>query len=68
MPENTIPAFLNAVKMGVNTLEMDIVMSKDSLLVISHDPYINAEICSNPDGTPVTDAQEKNLKIYDIFL
>ena len=66
MPENTIPAFLNAVKMGVNTLEMDIIMSKDSLLVISHDPFINAEICSNPDGTPVTDAQEKKLKIYDM--
>jgi glycerophosphoryl diester phosphodiesterase len=66
MPENTIPAFLNATKMGVNTLEMDIVMSKDSLLVVSHDPYISAEICSNPNGSPVTEAQEKSLKIYDM--
>ena len=37
-PENTIPAFINAVKLGVNTLEMDIIVSKDGQLVISHDP------------------------------
>ena len=66
MPENTIPAFLNAVHMGVNTLELDIVMTKDSQLVVSHDPYISAEICSKPDGSPVTDAEEKNLKIFDM--
>ena len=66
MPENTIPAFLKAVKMGVNTLEMDVVMTKDSLLVLSHDPYINAEICSKPDGTPVTEADEKKLTIFNM--
>jgi glycerophosphoryl diester phosphodiesterase len=65
-PENTIPAFINAVKLGVNTLEMDIIVSKDGQLVISHDPFMNDVICSNPDGTPVTAEQASNLKIYNL--
>ncbi len=65
-PENTIPAFLNAVKLGVNTLEMDIIVSKDGQLVISHDPFMNDVICSNPDGTPVTSEQADKLKIYNL--
>ena len=65
-PENTIPAFINAVKLGVNTLEMDIIVSKDGQLVISHDPFMNDVICTNPDGTPVTADQEDKLKIYNL--
>lgn len=65
-PENTIPAFINAVKLGVNTLEMDIIISKDSQVVISHDPFMNDVICTNPDGTPVTKEQEEKLKIYNL--
>ncbi len=44
-PENTIPAFIEALNLGVNTLEMDVVVSKDGQLVVSHDPYINCDIC-----------------------
>lgn len=44
-PENTIVAFIEALKLGVNTLEMDVVASKDGQLVVSHDPYINCDIC-----------------------
>ena len=65
-PENTIPAFINAVKLGVNTLEMDIIVSKDGQLVISHDPFMNDVICSNPDGSPVTTEQAEKLKIYSL--
>ena len=35
LPENTIAAFINAVKLGVNTLEMDMQISKDGKIVIS---------------------------------
>lgn len=65
-PENTIPAFINAVKLGVNTLEMDIVVSKDGQLVISHDPYMNSTICLRPDGTPVSFDDGDKYKIYDM--
>ncbi|MFN8300107.1 MAG: glycerophosphodiester phosphodiesterase family protein [Chitinophagales bacterium] len=44
-PENTIPAFIEALKLGVNTLEMDVVVSADSQLVVSHDPNIGCDIC-----------------------
>jgi len=38
MPENTIPAMLNAISLGVTTLEMDISFSKDKKAVLSHEP------------------------------
>lgn len=45
-PENTIEGFLRAIDMGVTTLEMDVVVSGDSQLVVSHDPYISPEFCN----------------------
>lgn len=44
-PENTIAGFIEALKLGVNTLEMDVVITKDGQVVLSHDPTINCEIC-----------------------
>lgn len=39
-PENTIEAMINAVKLGVRDLEMDMHITKDSVVVVSHDPYV----------------------------
>ena len=39
LTENSIPAFLKAIDMGVHTLEMDAVISKDQQVVLSHEPY-----------------------------
>lgn len=64
MPENTIPAFLKAIDIGVTTLEMDAVITKDSQVVISHDLYFDHFITTKPDGTYVTPDEEENLKIY----
>lgn len=64
MPENTIPAYLKAVDIGVTTLEMDAAITKDSQVVMSHDPYVNHDIGTKPNGTPVTIGEEKNLAIY----
>ncbi len=47
MPENTIPAFLKAIDIGVTTLELDVVVSKDGQLVVSHEPYLSPIICTN---------------------
>lgn len=65
-PENTIPAFINAVKLGVNTLEMDIIVSLDGKLVVSHDPFMNSTICLRPDGTPVTFDDGEKYNIYNM--
>ena len=48
MPENTIPAMLEALKWGVTTLEMDVVITKDKQVVLSHEPYMNLEIATPP--------------------
>lgn len=64
MPENTVPAFLKALDLGVTSLEMDAAITADSQVLISHDPYFNHEISTAPDGHPVTAAEEKNLVIY----
>ena len=64
MPENTIPAMLKAVDLGVNTLEMDIVFTSDNIAVLSHEPFFNHEITTKPDGKFIAESEEKNFNIY----
>ena len=60
-PENTITAFKEAAKLGVDYIEFDVVISKDSQVVVSHEPWFNSKICSEPDGKPVTKNHQHNL-------
>ncbi|MDN5285808.1 MAG: glycerophosphoryl diester phosphodiesterase [Mucilaginibacter sp.] len=64
MPENTIASMLNGVKTGVRTLELDLVISADGKVVVSHDPYMSARIMRKPDGSDITTAEEKSLAMY----
>ena len=66
LPENTVPAMLNALGMGVTTLEMDVVITKDKKVILSHEPFFNHEITTKPDGKYVTEAEEKSLNIYQL--
>ena len=52
-PENTLPGFLYATKLGVTTLELDVVISKDKMVVVSHEPWMNPEICFTHQGESV---------------
>ncbi len=63
-PENSIQGFTRAVKIGVNTIELDVVISKDNQVVVSHDLTIDESICTKPEGTPMTDADKDKYKIY----
>jgi glycerophosphoryl diester phosphodiesterase len=65
-PENTIPSFLKALEYGVNTLECDVVVSKDKRIVVSHEPWFSHEISTAPDGTPINAATEKQFNIYEM--
>ena len=49
-PENTLPGFALALGIGVTTLETDIAVSRDDVLLISHDPALNPDITRGPDG------------------
>lgn len=64
MPENTIPAMLHALGLGVTTLEMDISFTKDKQLILSHEPFFNHEISTKPDGTYIAEKDEKRYNIF----
>ena len=64
MPENTISAMLNAVKMGVKTLELDVVISGDGKVVVSHDAYMSSDFMRKPDGADIKKEEERNIALF----
>lgn len=66
MPENTVPAFIKALDLGVTTIELDVVISKDRQVVVSHEPYFNSAFSIKPDGTPVSKSEEKSLNLHQM--
>ncbi len=66
MPENTIPGFKKAIDLGVTTLEMDAVITKDKQVILSHEPFFNHEITTKADGSFVAENEEKSLNIYEM--
>jgi len=65
-PENTIPGFIRALELGVTTLELDAVIGGDGEVVVSHEPWFSSQICSHPDGRPVNEDEERDLKIFEM--
>jgi glycerophosphoryl diester phosphodiesterase len=65
-PENTIPAFIVALDSGVTTVELDLAVSRDKQLVVSHDPWMSATFCLNPDGSEISPKDEKSHRIYEM--
>ncbi|MGZ3794312.1 MAG: glycerophosphodiester phosphodiesterase [Bdellovibrio sp.] len=70
-PENTIPAFEYALQVGVDTLELDMLVTKDDQVVVYHDPTLNPDICLDqqgnkiPKGISIRSLTLKELKTYD---
>lgn len=64
LPENSIPGFLKAVDLGVKTLELDVVVSKDKKMIVSHEPFFSHKICLNNHGDTIHASQEKEYNIY----
>ncbi|HTL09907.1 MAG TPA: glycerophosphodiester phosphodiesterase family protein [Chitinophagaceae bacterium] len=63
-PENTIPAMLHALSLGVTTLEMDAVITSDAQVILSHEPFFNHAITTKPDGSFIEEKEEKQFNIY----
>lgn len=68
MPENTIPAFLKALEYNVTTLELDVVVSKDSHLVISHEAFLSPEICLESNAEKIEERDSPKYNMYDMTL
>lgn len=66
MPENTIAGMIKALELGVTTLEMDAVISKDKQVVLSQEPYFNHEISLTPAGKAISFKDEKKHNIYQM--
>lgn len=67
VPENTLPSFLKALEFSkVHTLELDLAVSADKQIVVTHEPWMSAVICSKPDGTPVKKEEESQLLLYQM--
>jgi glycerophosphoryl diester phosphodiesterase len=72
-PENTLPSFANALSMGVDTLELDIGVTKDGAIVVSHERGLNPDLARNADGVyvappgiPFVQLQLEDVKKYDV--
>ena len=65
-PENTIPAFRRALAIGVTTLEMDVVVAGDGTVVVSHEPWMNHQICRTPEGARLASHDARRHNIYEM--
>ena len=63
-PENSLPAFEKAIDLGVNTLELDIGITKDKEVVVSHEPFMSRKICFNPAGNKIPKSMDMEYNLY----
>ncbi len=60
-PENSIEGFLYAANLGLAGIELDVVISRDKKVVVSHEPWMNPKTCTKPNNTKVSFLRRKNL-------
>ena len=65
-PENTLSGFIEAVKLGVNLIEMDVVISKDNKVIVSHEPWMNPDFCTKPNGQDIENNSNKKYNLYNM--
>jgi glycerophosphoryl diester phosphodiesterase len=65
-PENTLPAFRHALMLGVDVLELDVVISQDHQVVVSHEPWLSAQLGRGPHGQPIDPAEERRYNLYQL--
>lgn len=66
MPENTVQAMYHAIDLGINTLEMDLQVSKDKIVVVSHDSYFGSKFCLTPEGKEMSDKEGRSRWLMDM--
>ena len=55
MPEQTLPAYVAALRLGVDYVDMDIGMTRDGVLVITHDMALNPDLARDRNGRWITE-------------
>ena len=64
LPENTLSSFNEAIKLGVDGIEWDVVVNKNNKLYISHEPYIDTTYCQLINGERIKNKSKSSLNIY----
>src|SRR5690606_13885633 len=67
LPENTIPAFLLSVDLGFTTVELDVVVSGDRRIVVSHDTCFDTRICRSRDGGRLSPDPVRRRLLYSML-
>ena len=68
-PENTLSGFDLAIDLGVTTIELDLAVTKDRQVIVTHNPYIYGKICCNIDGSSLpVDSLGRGQLIKDLTL
>jgi glycerophosphoryl diester phosphodiesterase len=65
MPENTIPSMIKALELGATRLELDLAVTEDGEVILSHEPYMNPVICLDPNGNEIPKS-DKSHNIYQM--
>lgn len=65
-PENSIPAFISAVKKGADVLELDVVISKDRKVVVSHEPFMHSLFMLTPEGDSISEGHQEKFNLYEM--
>lgn len=65
-PENTLAAFREALRVGVDVLELDLAVTKDGVLVVSHDPRLEPTLCLGPEGKPMAPVLIRSLTLAEV--
>ena len=72
-PENTLQSFAGALSMGVDTLELDMGVTRDDVIIVSHERRLNPDLARGPDGAyvappgrPFIELTLAEVKSYDV--
>ncbi|WP_411767725.1 glycerophosphodiester phosphodiesterase family protein [Winogradskyella sp. A3E31] len=63
-PENSLIGFEKAIDLGVTTLELDIAITKDNEVIVTHEPFISRKICLNPKGEIIDEKFDMQYNLY----
>jgi glycerophosphoryl diester phosphodiesterase len=66
LPENSLPAFKKAIELGVHTIELDLAISKDKKVVVSHEPFMKSDYCLDNKGNEIAKDDELNYNFYQM--
>lgn len=65
-PENTIPAFIAGLNEGITTVELDLAITKDKQVILSHETWMSPEICSDSVGNRINEKEKLKYNIYQM--